>query len=499
MSSLATYTVDVIAGDGIGLEVMPAAIACVDALAPAHGFRIDWRDRDWGSDYYRAHGRMMPVDGIDQLATGDATLLGAVGAEDIPDDVTLWGLLIPIRREFDQYVNLRPIRILPGVTSPLAGVDELDMVVVRENVEGEYSEIGGRMHRGRPEEAAIQEAVFTRTGVRRVAEYAVEQACQSPWSPGLGDQVQRHHPHHAVLGRGGRRSRRRNPGLTLEKVLIDALAARLVLKPHSLDVIVASNLFGDILSDLAAAVAGSIGVAPSANLNPPRRYPSMFEPVHGSAPDIAGQGVANPVGQMWAAAMMLDHLGERDAANGLRAAFEAALARRRSHPRSRRDRLDRRVHSGSAAAECGLVDSECRDMTYVLLVVAVASGVSGTLCAKASDGFRRPRPTVAFLVTYGFALFLLMVLMERLPLGVLYALWGGARPRSSPPIDRFWFGQRLKWTGWAGLALVALGSSRSTSVARRDTRARTEAELPGGGRGSSWLPRSCSSCSASRG
>src|ERR1044072_5438752 len=173
---MSTYTIDVIAGDGIGPEVMPPAIACVDALAGRFGFSVTWRDRDWGSDHYRRHGRMMPVDGIEQLATGDAILLGAVGAEDIPDVVTLWGLLIPIRREFNQYVNLRPIRILPGVTSPVTGVEELDIVVVRENAEGEYSEIGGRVYRGHPHEAAIQEAVFTRVGVRRIAEYAAGQA-----------------------------------------------------------------------------------------------------------------------------------------------------------------------------------------------------------------------------------------------------------------------------------------------------------------------------------
>lgn len=326
MSEHTTYTVDVIAGDGIGVEVMPAAISCVDALGPAHGFSVQWRGRDWGSEYYRRHGRMMPVDGIDQLATGDATLLGAVGAPDIADDVTLWGLLIPIRREFDQYVNLRPIRILPGVTSPLAGVEELDIVVVRENVEGEYSEIGGRMHRGRPGEAAIQEAVFTRTGVERVARYAVELA-----------KARQGHLVSATKSNGIIHTMpfwdeiveevvAKDSGVLLEKVLIDALAARLVLKPHSVDVIVASNLFGDILSDLAAAAAGSIGVAPSANLNPPGRYPSMFEPVHGSAPDIAGQGVANPVGQMWAAAMMLDHIGQSAAARALIASFESTLA-----------------------------------------------------------------------------------------------------------------------------------------------------------------------------
>jgi tartrate dehydrogenase/decarboxylase / D-malate dehydrogenase len=322
MSVRTTYTID---GDGIGLEVMPAAIACVDSLGPAFGFSVDWRHRDWGSRHYRRRGRMMPLDGIEQLATGDATLLGAVGAEDIPDDVTLWGLLIPIRREFDQYVNLRPIRVLPGVTSRLAGIDELDMVVVRENVEGEYSEIGGRMHRGRPQEAAIQEAVFTRAGVERVAEYAVDLAMRRDGR--LVSAIKSNGIIHTMpfWDEVVEAVAARTPNLTLEKVLIDALAARLVLKPRSVDVIVASNLFGDILSDLAAAAAGSIGVAPSANLNPPRRHPSMFEPVHGSAPDIAGKGIANPVGQMWAAAMMLDHLGQPAAADALAGAFESAL------------------------------------------------------------------------------------------------------------------------------------------------------------------------------
>jgi tartrate dehydrogenase/decarboxylase/D-malate dehydrogenase len=269
---------------------------------------------------------MMPTDGIDRLADGDATLLGAVGAPDIADDVTLWGLLIPIRREFLQYVNLRPVRILPGVQSPLRNADGLDMVIVRENVEGEYSEVGGRLYRGLPEELAVQEAVFTRKGVTRVAEFAVAQArarrglvTSATKSNGIihtmpfWDEVVAQ-----VVERAG--------DVTLDKMLIDALAARVVLKPLSLDVIVASNLFGDIISDLAAAVAGSIGVAPSGNINPPKQHPSMFEPVHGSAPDIAGQGVANPVGMMWAAAMMLEHLGEAAAAATLIASFEGALA-----------------------------------------------------------------------------------------------------------------------------------------------------------------------------
>jgi tartrate dehydrogenase/decarboxylase/D-malate dehydrogenase len=323
---MSTYRIDVIAGDGIGQEVMPAAIRCVDAIAALTDFRIEWRSRDWGSDYYRAHQRMMPVDGLDQLATGDAILLGAVGAPDIADDVTLWGLLIPIRREFLQYINLRPVRILPGVTSPLRNADGLDMLIVRENVEGEYSEVGGRLYRGRPEEIALQEAVFTRVGVTRVAQYAVEQArgrsghlVSATKSNGIihtmpfWDEVVAE-----VVAAAG--------DIRYEKVLVDALAARVVLKPQSLDVVVASNLFGDILSDLAAAVAGSIGVAPSGNINPPRDHPSMFEPVHGSAPDIAGLGVANPVGQMWAAAMMLDHLGEAAGSRILVEAFEQTLA-----------------------------------------------------------------------------------------------------------------------------------------------------------------------------
>ncbi|WP_082157291.1 tartrate dehydrogenase [Kocuria sp. SM24M-10] len=326
MTGTRQYTIDVIAGDGIGQEVMPAALRCVDALADAHGFTVRWRERDWGSDHYRAHGRMMPADGIEQLASGDGVLLGAVGAPDIPDDVTLWGLLIPIRREFHQYVNLRPIRILPGVTSPLRGLDELDLVVVRENIEGEYSEVGGRLYRGRSEEMAVQESVFTRAGVTRIARYAAELAQQR--SGRLVSATKSNGIIHTMpfWDEVVEATAAEYPGVTVERVLIDALAARMVLKPRSVDVVVASNLFGDILSDLAAGAAGSIGVAPSANLNPEKTHPSMFEPVHGSAPDIAGQGIANPVGTMWAAAMMLDHLGEGGAARHLESAFEQAMA-----------------------------------------------------------------------------------------------------------------------------------------------------------------------------
>jgi tartrate dehydrogenase/decarboxylase/D-malate dehydrogenase len=320
------YTVDLIPGDGVGHEVVPAATRCIDEVARIEGFEITWRERDWGSDRYLADGVMMPANGIDELADGDGIFLGAVGAPGIPDHVTLWGLLIPIRRSFLQYVNLRPVRLLPGVRPRVESAEQLDAIIIRENVEGEYSEIGGRAYSGRPEGMAIQQALFTHAGVSRVAGFAAEMAARrsghlisATKSNGIlhampfWDEV----VHETVGGRGD---------VTLESVLIDALAARAVLRPHSLDVIVASNLFGDILSDLLAAVAGSIGVAPSANLNPERNYPSMFEPVHGSAPDIAGKGIANPVGQMWAGALMLEHLGQDQAARRLVAAFERALA-----------------------------------------------------------------------------------------------------------------------------------------------------------------------------
>jgi tartrate dehydrogenase/decarboxylase / D-malate dehydrogenase len=321
-----TYTIDVIAGDGIGTEVMPAAIQCIDALTATSDFQLTWRERDWGSARYLKDGAMMPKDGIDQLADGDAIFLGAVGMPEIPDDVTLWGLLIPIRREFLQYVNLRPVRLLPGVQPATERACNLDIVIVRENVEGEYSEVGGQAYRGRPEAMAIQQAIFTRVGVERVARFAAELAARR--SGNLVSATKSNGIIHSMPFWDSvvRQVAADYPGVILDSVLVDALAARIVLKPDSLDVIVASNLFGDILSDLVAAVAGSIGIAPSANLNPPGDYPSLFEPVHGSAPDIAGQGIANPVGQLWAGAMMLDHLGEIAAAKRLTSAFEGALA-----------------------------------------------------------------------------------------------------------------------------------------------------------------------------
>ncbi len=315
----------VIAGDGIGQEVMPAGIACVEAIAAVHGISFEWHHFDWGSDHFRKRGRMLPVDGLDTLSSYDAIFFGAVGAPDIPDAETLWGLLIPIRREFEQYVNVRPVASLPGVPGPLRGERDIDLVIVRENNEGEYSEIGGRMFRGLAEEMAIQENVFTRRGIERVARFAAELAgrrrgCVTSATKSNGiihtmpfwDQVVSE-----VVGR--------HPKITLRSELIDALAASLVLHPDRYDVIVASNLFGDILSDLAGAVTGSIGAAPSANLNPERRHPSMFEPVHGSAPDIAGQGIANPIGQIWSGALMLEQLGHDEAAAHLVAAFRSAL------------------------------------------------------------------------------------------------------------------------------------------------------------------------------
>lgn len=321
------YTVALIPGDGIGQEVVPSARTCLNAIATKHHFSLDFDELDWGSARYRREGAMMPEDGFDRLAASDAILLGAVGEPDIPDTVTLWGLLIPIRRTFHQYVNLRPMRLLPGVTSPVRGGEHIDLAIVRENVEGEYSEVGGRLYRGRPEESAVQESVFTRVGVERVARYAGELATRrrsmvtsATKSNGIvhtmpfWDEV----VEQTLAG---------YPGVEREQILIDALAARLVLDPSRFDVIVASNLFGDILSDLTAALAGSIGIAPSGNINPERDHPSMFEPVHGSAPDIAGKGIANPVGQLWAASMMLEHLGEQEAAADLLGSVEAVMAK----------------------------------------------------------------------------------------------------------------------------------------------------------------------------
>ncbi len=328
----AHHHIALIPGDGIGREVVPAARRVLDAVGERHGVTLAYTEFDWSCERYLSQGAMMPEDGLDRLREHDAILLGAVGHPGVPDHVSLWGLLIPIRRRFHQYVNLRPIRVFEGVRSPLRGARPggedggVDFVVVRENVEGEYSEIGGRIYRGTPEEAAVQESVFTRAGVTRILDYAFDLAGRRRgrltsatksngivhtmpfWDELVAERAAAH------------------PGVTWDQEHIDALAAKFVLRPERFDVVVASNLFGDILSDLAAAVAGSIGIAPSANLNPERRFPSMFEPVHGSAPDIAGQGIANPLGTVWSAAMMLDHLGHPEAADAVTGAITTVLA-----------------------------------------------------------------------------------------------------------------------------------------------------------------------------
>jgi tartrate dehydrogenase/decarboxylase/D-malate dehydrogenase len=313
-------------GDGIGKETVAAARRVLVIVAQNEGFTLNWIEYPWGCDYYFETGRMMPVDGIKRLAESDAILLGAVGRADVPDHVSLWGLLIPIRRSFDQYVSLRPARLLSGIESPLApSRDALDVVIVRENTEGEYSEVGGRLFAGQSGEIAIQEAVFTRVGIERIARYAFElagtrnrrvaSATKSngivhtmPFWDEVVDEVAKDYP-----------------DVELTRFHVDALAALLVLDPGRFDVILGSNLFGDILSDLAAALVGSIGIAPCGNIDPTRRNPSMFEPIHGSAPDIVGKGIANPIGQIWSAAMMLEHLQEFKAASGIIAAIESVI------------------------------------------------------------------------------------------------------------------------------------------------------------------------------
>ncbi|MFF7467627.1 tartrate dehydrogenase [Streptomyces sp. NPDC008092] len=326
---MTNHRIALIPGDGIGTEVIPAARRVLDAVAAQHGIRLTYESFDWSCERYARLGAMMPEDGLRRLRGHDAILLGAVGHPGVPDHVSLWGLLIPIRRGFQQYVNLRPIRVFEGVPSPLrdARPGEVDLVVVRENVEGEYGEIGGRLGRGLPEETAVQEAVFTRKGVTRVLDHAfrlAERRGRHLTSATKSNGIVHTMPFwdELVAERAAD-----HPDVTWDQEHIDALAAKFVLDPARFDVVVASNLFGDILSDLAAAVVGSIGIAPAANLNPERDHPSMFEPVHGSAPDIAGRGIANPLGAIWSAALMLDHLGHPEAAARVTDAIAAVLAR----------------------------------------------------------------------------------------------------------------------------------------------------------------------------
>ncbi len=324
----AVYRIAAIPGDGIGTEVLPAGMRLIDAVAAAAGFTVDWHTFDWSCQRYARSGRMMPEDGLDRLAAFDAIYLGAVGYPGVPDSVSLWGLLIPIRRAFDQYVSLRPCRMMPGMRSPLSGIEagDIDYMIVRENTEGEYSTIGGRMFEGTERELAMQQTVFSRHGVDRILRYAFELArrrggrlTSATKSNGIVHTMPYWDERVAAIAG-------EYPAVEVEQFHIDILCAHLVQRPQHFDVVVGSNLFGDILSDLGPATTGSIGIAPSANLNPERRFPSMFEPVHGSAPDIAGRGIANPVGAVWAGAMMLGHLGQAAAAAAIVAGIEDTLA-----------------------------------------------------------------------------------------------------------------------------------------------------------------------------
>ena len=320
------YSIAAIAADGIGPEVIEAGITVLDSLQQRAGdFRLTFSRFDWGSDYYRRHGVMMPPDGLRTLRAFDAIYFGAVGVPDIPDHITLWGLRLAICQGFDQYANVRPTKILPGVTCPLRHVapGDLDWVIVRENSEGEYSGQGGRTHRGLPEEVATEVAIFTRSGITRIMRYAFRLA-QSRARRMLTVVTKSNAQRHGMVlwDEIAAEVAREFPDVAWDKMLVDAMTVRMTLKPQSLDTIVATNLHADILSDLAGALAGSLGVAPTANIDPQRRFPSMFEPIHGSACDIAGRGIANPIASFWTAAQMLDHLGEKPAGERLLSAVE---------------------------------------------------------------------------------------------------------------------------------------------------------------------------------
>ena len=342
-----TYRIAVIPGDGIGNEVVPEGQRVMEAAASKSNFALDWTHFDWSCERFIKKGTMMPSDGIDQLRTFDAIYLGAVGFPGVPDHVSLWGLLIPIRREFDQYINLRPVRLLKGIESPLKGRNpgDIDFYVVRENVEGEYSNIGGIINPGTDSEAALQQSVFTRRGCDRVIRYAFELAktrkkhvTSATKSNGIIHTMPYWDTRFAAIARD-------YPEVASDQFHIDILTAHFVRNPHWFDVVVGSNLFGDIHSDLGPAIVGSIGIAPGGNINPERKHPSMFEPVHGSAPDIAGKGIANPIGQIWSGAMMLRHLGEDVAASRIEKAIEDILAAGRP--------LSRDLGGSASTAEVG--------------------------------------------------------------------------------------------------------------------------------------------------
>ena len=323
-----SYRVALIPGDGIGREVLPEGVKVMEAAASRFNFQLNWTEFDWSCERFHSVGEIMPADGVTQLHDFDAIYFGAVGFPGVPDHVSLWNLLIPMRRDLKLYVNLRPVRLLPGMVSPLRdrGPGDIDYFIVRENNEGEYSDIGGRVYTGTEQEAVVQQSVFTRIGTDRIQRFAFELAAarrghltSATKSNGIIHSMPYWDERFEVNGKDF-------PGVTTDQYHIDILSARLVLSPDWFDVIVASNLFGDILSDLGPATTGTIAIAPSANLNPEREFPSLFEPVHGSAPDIAGKGIANPIGQIWSGVMMLDHLGEQTAGNAVMAAIEELLA-----------------------------------------------------------------------------------------------------------------------------------------------------------------------------
>ena len=323
-----TYRIAVIAGDGIGKEVIPAGMDVLRIAADRGGFRCDFTELPWGCDYYLAHGRMMDPDGIDQLMKFDAIYLGAIGAPTVSDAISARELILPLRQRLLQYVNLRPMRLMTGIRSPLAnrGPADIDMICVRENSEGEYCGIGGRLHAGTPDELAEQTGVFTRRGIARIARYAFQIAQGRPRKL-LASATKSNALQHVMVfwDEVVAEVAKEFPDVTYQKFHVDAIAARMVTHPQTLDVIVASNLFGDILTDIGSAISGSLGVAPGGNINPERTTPSMFEPIHGSAPDIAGKGIANPIAAIWAGAMMLDHLGERAAHDSILAAIERVI------------------------------------------------------------------------------------------------------------------------------------------------------------------------------
>jgi len=329
------YRIAAIPGDGIGKEVIAAGLEVLDVCARTDGgFELGVEGFDWGSDYYKKHGSMMPLDGLVTLRKFDAIYFGAVGAPDVPDHVTLWGLRLAICQPFDQYANVRPTRLLPGIQTPLrnAQPEDLDWVIVRENSEGEYAGHGGRSHRGLPEEVATEVSVFTRAGVTRIMRFAFELARSRPrklLTVVTKSNAQRHGM--VMWDEIAAEVAREFPDVTCDKMLVDAMTVRMTLQPGSIDTVVATNLHADILSDLAAALAGSLGIAPTANYNPERTFPSMFEPIHGSAFDITGKGVANPIGTFWSAQMMLEHLGEKAAAARLMRAIELATADQSLH------------------------------------------------------------------------------------------------------------------------------------------------------------------------